>query len=127
MKKLRVTVEGKSYEVTVEVLEDGKSPVKSSGETKVASPSVAAAPATPVKPNVQSIGKGDLVSPMSGSILAINVKVGDKVVAGQILVVLEAMKMETPIAAPQAGKVASIQVAVGKTVEEGQLLLKLES
>ena len=71
-------------------------------------------------------GGGDIVAPMQGTILKVLVNEGDEVEAGQALMVLEAMKMETTIAAPSAGKVSKIEVAAGGSVAAGQSLAVVE-
>ena len=102
MKKYNVNVNGTAYEVTVEEVVGGAAPAP-----------VAAAPA----------GAGEQVkSPMPGNILSVNVNVGDTVAEGQVLMILEAMKMENEIMAPKAGKVTSVNVQKGATVESGTLL-----
>ena len=68
---------------------------------------------------------GKVTAPMPGSIAAVSVAVGDRVKAGQTLVVLEAMKMEHNIAVPGSGKVGALNVAVGERVEEGAELVVL--
>ena len=99
MKKYNVNVNGTAYEVTVEEIIGGAAP----------------APA--------ASGAGEAVNcPMPGTILSVNVNVGDTVTEGQILMILEAMKMENEIMAPKAGKVLSVGVQKGATVESGTLL-----
>ncbi len=65
-------------------------------------------------------------SPITGTVWKIEVKEGQQVDAGQVVVILESMKMELPVEAPSAGKVASISCQEGQAVDEGQALLKLE-
>jgi len=67
-----------------------------------------------------------LVAPMPGAILATEVKSGDNVSKGDVLIVLEAMKMEHRITAPRDGKVENVHVAIGDQVEKEQLLVSLE-
>lgn len=116
MKTYRVNVNGTNYEIQVEEI--------SAAEAKsapVAAP--AAAPAQAVAPIATAPAGGEAVnSPMPGTILAVNVKAGDAVKAGQILMILEAMKMENEIVAPVDGTVASVSVNQGATVETGTLL-----
>ena len=69
---------------------------------------------------------GKVTAPMPGNIVAVSVAVGDRVKAGQTLVVLEAMKMEHNITAPGNGKVSALNVAVGERVEEGAELVVLD-
>lgn len=123
MKKLRITVEGKAYDVTVEVL-DANAPAPIAAPVSVAAPAVTpmAASSTPAP---VAAGVGDVVSPMSGNVTKVVVQVGATVNSGDLLVWLEAMKMETPIYAPSAGKIAQISVKQGDTVHEGQPLVKI--
>lgn len=128
MKKLRITVEGKTYEVVVETVDDS-----SSRATKVASrPAAAAAPAAvaaapaPAAVPVAGGSAASIRSQLAGRIVSVDVKEGDAVEAGVQVLVLEAMKMNTPVTAVKAGKVVKIHVAAGATVEEGQALLDIE-
>ena len=114
MKKLRVTVEGKSYDVTVELLGEG-----SAVQVPSASP---AKPATPLA----SAGSGEPVpSPLAGKVVSIGVSSGQQVGEGDELMVLEAMKMNTHVYAPKSGTIGSIQVQSGDSVEEGQSLVMI--
>ena len=119
MKNYRITVNGNVYDVTVEETGAGTSaPVMSA---PVAMPALAPAPAaTPVT----SAGAGavKVTSPMPGKILSVKTSVGTAVKKGDVLMVLEAMKMENEIVAPQDGTVASINVNVGDMIEAGALL-----
>ena len=67
-----------------------------------------------------------VASPIAGTVLEVKVRVGDQVAAGQEVVVIEAMKMETAIAAPRAGRVKAVPVAAGDSVRETQLLVEFE-
>lgn len=66
-----------------------------------------------------------MVAPLAGTVKGVEVSQGQSVAAGDALVMLEAMKMITPVTAPQAGTVASVDVAAGSTVMEGQVLVTL--
>ena len=112
MKKYRVNVNGTVYEVELEDI---------SGSAAAAP---AAAPAAPVA--AAPVGGEQVVSPMPGNILSVNVKDGDSVKAGQVLMVLEAMKMENEIMCPCDGKVASVSVSKGASVESGALLCVIQ-
>ncbi len=113
MNKYKVNVNGTDYEITIELM-DANAPVSA----PAAAPAPATAPAAPAP-----AGAGEQVTcPMPGSILAVNVNVGDTVSEGQVLMVLEAMKMENEIMAPCAGKITSVSVTKGATVESGTLL-----
>ena len=113
MKKYRVTVNGTVYEIELEEL-TGAAP------SAPAAPA-AAAPAAPA-PAAAPAGGEQVTSPMPGTILAVNVAVGDTVKRGQVLMILEAMKMENEIMCPCDGKVLSVSVSKGATVESGALL-----
>lgn len=112
MKKYKVNVNGTVYEVELEDI---------SGSAAAAP---AAAPAAPVA--AAPVGGEQVVSPMPGNILSVNVKDGDSVKAGQVLMVLEAMKMENEIMCPCDGKVASVCVSKGASVESGSLLCVIQ-
>ena len=113
MKKYRVNVNGTVYEVDVEDI---------SGAAPVAAPAAAPA-AAPVSAPVSAPAGGEQVtSPMPGNILAVNVAAGDTVRKGQVLMILEAMKMENEIMCPCDGKIVSVSVTKGATVESGTLL-----
>jgi glutaconyl-CoA decarboxylase len=131
MKKLRITIENKSYDVIVEDLTD----TDAYPAAHVAPPPAASAPASslqsappvaaPVQPQLP-IDKGAVTSPMAGVIKSVLVKTSDQVKQGEPLVILEAMKMENQITAPVAGAVKSVDVKEGDSVREGHVLLVLE-
>ncbi len=132
MKKLRITVGGKSYDVTVEVLaeDEGGRPAAAPVSHVASSAPPAAAPAPPPpaapRPTPTSGAAGAVTSPMAGTVKAVQVKVGDTVRSGQVVVILDAMKMEVPVSAPLGGTVASIEVNEGQSVQEGQALLVIQ-
>lgn len=123
MKKFNVTVNGVVYEVEVEEVTDGFSatPVAPAAAPK-------AAPAAP-KAAPKAAGKSGAVvikAPMPGTILKINVKVGDTVKKGDVVCVLEAMKMENDICAPQDGVVASVEVTKGASVTTDAVVVTID-
>ncbi len=117
MKNLRITVNGVSYDVQVEEL--------SEGAAVASAPAAAPAPAPKAAPAPAAAGGTKVTAPMPGTILAVNVSVGQKVSEGQAVVILEAMKMENEIPAPASGTVASINVEKGANVETGAVLITL--
>lgn len=121
MKSYTITVNGNVYDVTVEENVGGaampKAPVKAA---PVAAPKT---PAAPVSAGTQ--GGVKVNAPMPGKILAVKANVGQAVKKGDVLLVLEAMKMENEVVAPETGTVASINVAVGDSVEVGTVLATL--
>ncbi|TCO71341.1 biotin/lipoyl-containing protein [Marinisporobacter balticus] len=126
MKKFNITVNGNAYEVEVEEIGGASAPAP------VARPAVApraAAPkAAPKKaaPKVAAPAGGNSVTaPMPGTILDIKVNEGDTVESGQVLLILEAMKMENEIMAPAGGKVVSIHTSKGASVSAGDVLIVL--
>lgn len=121
MKNYRITVNGNTYDVQVEEL--GKSAsVPAAAPAPAATPTPASAPAPVATPAPAAEGTS-VTSPMPGNILDIKVNVGDKVAANQVVVVLEAMKMENDIVTPAAGTVASINVTKGQAVNSGDVLI----
>ena len=129
MRKLRITIENRSYEVTVEdITEGGQYPAASGAvvpQPTTPAPSVPAATAAQPAPDAPTV-PGAVICPMAGAIKSIKVAVGASVTQGQTLIVLEAMKMENQIAAPTDGKVQRINVQEGDSVRESQVLLVLE-
>ena len=121
MKNYRITVNGTSYDVSVEELSGGAAPVAAA---PVAAPAPAAAPAAPA-PAAGGAGSVKVSSPMPGKILAVKANVGDSVKKGQVIIILEAMKMENEVVAPEDGTIASIDVTVGASVESGDTLATL--
>ena len=133
--KYKVTLNGTTYEIAVErgqaILQDEYAAAAPAAPAAVpvtppAAPAASVAPAAaPVAPAAAPAAGEQVTSPMPGSILAVKVSAGDSVKAGQVLVVLEAMKMENDIVAPRDGKVLQIAVQKGTTVDTGALLAVL--
>lgn len=119
MKKYRVTVNGTAYEIELEEL---------TGAAPAAPAPAAAAPAAPAPAPVAAAPAGgeQVTSPMPGTILSVNVAAGDAVKRGQVLMILEAMKMENEIMCPCDGKVASVNTSKGASVESGTLLCVIQ-
>ena len=123
MKKYNITVNGTTYEVLVEEADSASTPVTYSAP--VATP--VAAPAPKAAAPKASVGAGavKVTSPMPGTILAVKVSVGQTVKKGDVICVLEAMKMENDIPAPQDGVIASIDTQKGASVNAGDVLATL--
>lgn len=121
MKEYLITVNGVTYEVQVE---EGSTP---SAPVKKEAPAPKPKAVTPPAPKQASapVGATQVKSPMPGTIIKINVKVGDDVKKGTLLCMLEAMKMENEIFSPVDGKVASVNVSASANVEAGQLLFSI--
>ena len=117
MKKYRVTVNGTAYEIELEEL-TGAAPAPAAA-TAAPAPAPAPAAAAPA-------GGEQVTSPMPGTILSINVAAGDAVKRGQVLMVLEAMKMENEIMCPCDGKIASVNTSKGASVASGTLLCVIQ-
>ena len=132
--KLLITVQGIQYEVDVEVIDD--SPKKPTIEPPSASPSMhktlpatpaPAAPERSVAPKSLAGGDGkNIVSPLAGSVFKVEVKPGQAVKTNDVLLVLEAMKMETPIKSPADAVIKSVLVSQGDAVAAGQNIIELE-
>lgn len=123
MKNYTITVNGTPYNVTVE--EGASSQVVSAPVTQAA-PAAPAAPApAPAAAPASAAGSVKVEAPMPGTILDVKVSVGTAVTSGQVLCILEAMKMENDIVAPQNGTVASININKGDSVEAGQVIITL--
>ena len=132
MKKFIVNVNGKSYEVEVEEVGGSVQSVTSSPApaAQPVQPKAQAAPAAPkaeAKP-AQAVPQGAEVveAPMPGTILDIKVNQGATVKKGQVLLILEAMKMENEIMSPRDGKVTAINTSKGSSVNVGDPLVSLE-
>jgi len=140
MKKFKVEVDGEEFIVNVEEIgseESGETAAQSTSSAgsistaskKTASKKAASGPKKEPQKEMSDpadIGEGDIVAPMPGTILEINVKKGESVSKGDILIVLEAMKMENEITAAEAGTVKDIKVRVGDSVDAEDILLVIE-
>lgn len=125
--KYKITLKGKTYEVEVEQGEamildeyEAAAPVSPAAPAPVAAAPVAAAAAA--APVATAAGT-NVCAPLPGNVLSINVKQGDTVKSGQLLVMLEAMKMENEVFAPADGVVKQILVSKGAVVSTGDTLL----
>ena len=122
MKAYKVTVNGNVYEITLEVID--KADIKAPATPVAAPASAPAAPASaPAAP--AAAGAATVAAPMPGTILKVNVQAGSAVKKGDVLMILEALKMENEIMAPADATVASVNVAQGASVEAGAVLCTL--
>lgn len=122
MRKFKINVNGTSYDVEVE--EIGGASVPAAAPAPMAAPAPAAAPAAAQAAAPAAVADGTQVNaPMPGNILDVKVSVGDSVAEGDLLMILEAMKMENEILAPVSGKVVGVQVAKGASVNSGDVLI----
>ena len=114
MKKYKVKVNGKVYEVELEAVEESQGHVVSDA----AQPAPAANTAAPAE-------GATINAPISGKVLDIKVSVGQKVNKGDVVCIIEAMKLENEVVAPTAGTITEVAVSKGATVQNGQLLVKI--
>ena len=125
--RLRVTVEGKAFEVMVETLED-ITPARNV-PANVAAPIAApvpppAAPAAPA-PARTAAAPGDVTTPLAGTVLEVLMKPGQAVQEDETILILEAMKMKTPIPAPRGGTITEVLVHPGQSVIEGEAIARM--
>ena len=132
MKNYTITVNGNVYEVTVEEGFTGKASAPAArpaapapAAPAPAAPAPAPAPAAPAPAAAPAAGSITVSAPMPGKILGVKTSVGAAVKKGQVILILEAMKMENEIVAPEDGTVASVNVSVGEMVEPGATLATL--
>ena len=123
MKNYRVTVNGVAYDVVVEELNGSAAPAPVAA-APISAPKAAPAPAAAPKASGNA-GAIAVKAPMPGNLIKVNVKVGDAVKKGDVLCVLEAMKMENDIMAPADGVVASVEAAKGASVATDAVLVTL--
>ncbi len=130
-KKFKITVEGKTYEVEVEELgtasSSNPSPAQKTQSTeRVQAPAPKKSSGGSKKQQPAATGGGVVEAPMAGKIIEVKVSEGEEVSQGDLIVVLEAMKMENEIYAPAAGEVTEVMVAAEDSVDSGDPLLKIE-
>jgi glutaconyl-CoA/methylmalonyl-CoA decarboxylase subunit gamma len=132
MRKYRVTVNGQSYDVAVEELGGASAPAyapapAAAAPAPVAAPAPAAEAPAPAAPAVGGAvaGATTVKAPMPGTVISFKVSQGQAVKQGDVILILEAMKMENEIVAPVSGKVASLRVAQGAAVNTGDALIDI--
>ena len=130
MKMFRVIVNGNEYEVGIEELQGSNTPRQTEARSTPAprpdKPKVAQK-AEPAKPVTNNENGQTIVSPMPGTILRLEVSIGDTITKGDTLMILEAMKMENEILAPSDGVVKQLNVSQGSSVNSGDILAVLGS
>lgn len=129
-KQFRITLNNKSYDVVAEIIGEEEpiamAPRSSGRPARAAAAAVAApAPAAPKAAAAAPAAKGDIPSPLAGKVVSIDCKVGQAVKAGEKVITLEAMKMNTEVTAPADGTIQAVHVAPGDSVEEGQALMSI--
>lgn len=125
MKNYRVTVNGIPYDVVVEEIGEAASSAPAAPAAPVAPAAPAAAPKAPAAAPKGNAGATAIKAPMPGTLIKVNVKAGDAVKKGDVLCVLEAMKMENDILAPADGVVATVEAAQGASVATDAVLVTL--
>ena len=126
MKRFNVTVNGVAYDVTVEEV-GGSAPVAPvAAPAPAAAPAPVAAPAPAAAPAAAgSAGAVEVKAPLQGTVMKVNVKVGDSVKKGAAVCVIEALKMENDVPAPQDGVIASVNVKGGDSVKTDEVLITM--
>ena len=130
--KLQISIDGKTYETEVEVLEDDATPRQQNyapyPQRQAAAPAAAAASApAPVAESTESASEDKLSrSPVNGVVIKVNVAPGQKIQANDLIMVLEAMKMETNVTAHCAGTVKNVRVEQGGSVKLNQVVVEFE-
>ena len=124
MKRFLIKINGKTYDAEVEVI-----------GASAAAPAVAPAPAAAPKAGApapaapaaapKAGGPANVTSPLPGTVLRLVKNAGDTVAAGEVVMIVESMKMENEVVAPEAGRIASIAVAAGSAINTGDLLFTL--
>ena len=124
MSKYRITVDGKTYEMDVELIGANGAAVQPVAKAAAPVVSAPAAPSPAAKPAASSTGA--VTAPMPGTILKVLKASGDAVKAGDVVLILEAMKMENEISAPADGVIGSLSLTEGSTVAGGDLLFEVK-
>ena len=139
MQKINFNINGKHYEATITEIEHNVAEVELNGKKytvdverseavavpHIATPAPAAAAPVAAAPRKVAAGANSVTAPLPGSVVAVKVKAGDAVKAGQQLLIIEAMKMENEVLAPADGTVSAVHVAAGQAVQQGDALVDL--
>ena len=125
IKKYNITVNGNTYEVEVEELGTDSSTTRPQVNNQTIKPKLQTAPKQHPNQQPQTASSGSILAPMPGTINDVRVKVGDNVKKGQVLLILEAMKMENEIMANSDGIVKSVNISKGASVSVGDVLITI--
>lgn len=129
MSKYRITLEGKTYEMEIELLAENGVPkpaAKAENKEVKSAPKAANANAAPAVQKQAVNSTGTVAAPMPGTVIRIEKKAGDTVKAGDLVLILEAMKMENEILAPVSGTIAVMNCTPGGTVAGGEDLFEIK-
>ena len=127
-RRFKITLEGETYEVDVEEVVEGRgsTPMANVPPVPVVNKPTEALPLASQPPVPRMLDEGIVPSPMQGRVFAVKVRVGDTVKVGDVLIILEAMKMESDIHSPKDGKVKEIHVSEGGYVKRGEPMVSIE-
>ena len=126
MKRFLIKINGKTYDAEVEVL-GASAAAPAAAPAPAAEPKTAAPAPAPAAPAAapKAGGPANVTSPLPGTVLRLVKNAGDTVAAGEVVMIVESMKMENEVVAPEAGRIASIAVAAGSAINTGDLLFTL--
>lgn len=126
MKRFLIKINGKTYDAEVEVI-GASAAAPAVAPAPAAAPKAAAPAPAPAAPAAapKAGGPANVTSPLPGTVLRLVKNAGDTVAAGEVVMIVESMKMENEVVAPDAGRIASIAVAAGSAINTGDLLFTL--
>lgn len=126
MKRFLIKINGKTYDAEVEVI-GASAAAPAVAPAPAAAPKAAAPASAPAAPAAapKAGGPANVTSPLPGTVLRLVKNAGDTVAAGEVVMIVESMKMENEVVAPEAGRIASIAVAAGSAINTGDLLFTL--
>lgn len=125
MKRFLIKINGKTYDAEVEVVGTSASAPVAAPAPAAAPHAAAPAPAAAPAAAPASGGPANVTSPLPGTVLRLCKNTGDAVAAGEVVMIVESMKMENEVVAPEGGRIASIAVAAGSAINTGDLLFTL--
>ena len=126
MKRFLIKINGKTYDAEVDVI-GASAAAPAVAPAPAAAPKAAAPAPAPAAPAAapKAGGPANVTSPLPGTVLRLVKNAGDTVAAGEVVMIVESMKMENEVVAPEAGRIASIAVAAGSAINTGDLLFTL--